>query len=314
MSEKHPSLVDWDSEKRPNTFVVGAPKCGTTALCHYLDQHPDVFMSSPKEPHYFVGKEMPRKARVFAETERYARLFLDVAGNQKTIAEGSVWYLYSQTALQNISQFNPESKIIVMLRRPDEMVYSMHNQAVGNFSEDIIDFNEAWKTAIGGNHRSSWSPLCDEHSKLDYHRIALFSKQLERLFRYFPKNQVHIIFYDDFKQRTRESFDEVLLFLGLESVDVNTRKVNESQVVVNRTVGRFLTKPPPFAMEMSRQVKKLLGVEKLGMRKWLRTFNNRVQSRSPIDPLIRAEIISYYREDIIKLGKMCDRDLSHWLR
>ena len=188
------SLFEWDFSKSPNTFIVGAPKCGTTAMCNYLAQHPNVFMSKPKEPHYFVGSEMPGKAREFAETERYARCFDGSGERHRIIAEGSVWYLYSQTAPRNISQFRPESKIIAMLRRPDEMVYSMHNQAVVNFSEDILNFDQAWNTAIAGNHRTSWPDLCDERSKLDYHRIAMYSEQLERLYKYFPKRQVQVIF------------------------------------------------------------------------------------------------------------------------
>ena len=307
------SLFEWEFAKKPNTFVVGAPKCGTTAMCDYLAQHPQVFMSKPKEPHFFVGSEMPGKARVFAEEERYARLFDEVEDRHRIVAEGSVWYLYSQTALRNISRFQPDSRIIVMLRRPDEMVYSMHNEAVANFSEDILNFDQAWNTALAGNDRISWSDLCDERSKLDYHRIAMYSEQITRIYKYFPKQQVKVIFYDDFKFDTKICFEDVLNFLELNSIDVNLSKINQSRVVSNRALGRFLRKPPPTVMKISRIVKELMHVDKLGWRDRLESRNSYVQSREPINPSTRAEIICHYRSDVITLGEMCNRDLSHWL-
>ena len=314
LQKPSPSSVRWEPGKRPNTFVVGAPKCGTTALCTYLSQHPNVFMSEPKEPHYFVGEEMPGKARAFAKEERYARVFSAVQSEHKVVAEGAVWYLYSQTALRNIRDFNPDARIVVMVRRPDEMVYSMHNMAVVNFSEDILDFDMAWKTALAGNKRSSWSSRCDERSKLDYHRIAFFSEQLERVYNYFPKDQVKVVFYDDFKSDTDKCFQEVLVFLGLESWKVPLDKVNESKVVVNRALGWFLRKPPPSVMAFAGLLKKVLGREKLGWRSRLDSINTRVQSRQPINPTTRTEIISHYRKDIVQLGQMFGRDLSHWLK
>ena len=303
----------WAAEKRPNTFVVGAPKCGTTALCSYLGQHPEVFVSNPKEPHYFVGHEMPAKARVFAEEERYAKLF-DKVDDNKVICEGSVWYLFSKTALRRIKEFNADSNIIVMLRRPDEMVYSMHNMAVVNFSEDILDFDVAWRTALDGNQRKSWSKLCDERSKLDYHKIALYSEQLSRVYEHFPPEQVHIVFYDDFRQDTRRSFFQVLDFLSLGHSEVNLEKVNESQIVNNRTVGRFLRKPPATIMKSSRIVKRLLGIKKLGVRDKFESMNRQVSARKPLNPETREEIINHYREDINKLSILCDRDLAKWLK
>lgn len=306
--------VIWNGRKRPNTFIVGAPKCGTTALCTYLSQHPNVFVSKPKEPHYFVGDEMPGKARDFAKEERYARVFNEVEPEHRVVAEGSVWYLYSKSAILNIHKFNPDARIIVMVRRPDEMVYSMHNTAVVNFSENITKFDEAWQTAIAGNNRTSWSPLCDERSKLDYHRIALFSEQIERVYRFFPTKQVKVIFYDDFKDDTQASFDDVLRFLELGSHAVNLEKVNESKVVINQSLGRLLRNPPPVVMGIARQLKHVMGAEKLGWRDRLNSMNRRVRDRKPLNPATRSDIIHHYSEDIAKLGKMFGRDLSHWLR
>lgn len=296
----------------PNTFVVGAPKCGTTALCDYLNQHPQAFVSRIKEPHYFVKEEMPGKASRM-DWNRYQSLFMESSDEHKVRAEGSVWYLYSQTALANIHDFNPDARIIAMLRRPDEMVYSMHNQAVVGFGEDILDFNEAWRVAINGNQRASFPKLCDEPSKLCYDRIARYAEQLERVYRHFPADQVHVVFYDDFKQRTEESYQQVLQFLGLPAHDIDFKRINESRVVRNRIIGRFLRKPPKSVLQLTGLIRKATGIKSLGWRDKLARANVKTVARKKLDESVRIEIVDAYKSDILKLQLLCKRDLSDWL-
>ena len=127
--------------KKPDFFIVGAPKCGTTALAEYLRQHPDVFFSDPKEPCYFCN-DFPRKRYVESESD-YTALFRK-AKSGSILGEGSVWYLYSECAIENIYQFNPNAKIIAMIRNPVDLVYSLHSQLVYSGEETISDFEEAW--------------------------------------------------------------------------------------------------------------------------------------------------------------------------
>ena len=107
----------------PNFFIVGAPKCGTTALCEYLKYHPNVFMSTPKEPHYFA-EDFERYRHVKTE-DKYLALFGDCNDRHLMIGEASVFYLRSTRAVSLIRDFNPDAKIIVMLRNPVDMVYSL---------------------------------------------------------------------------------------------------------------------------------------------------------------------------------------------
>ena len=94
---------------KPNLFIVGAPKCGTTSMFSYLQQHPDIFMSNNKEPHYF-GSDLTRIGNLYNFTENeYLKLFLN-ANNEKIIGEASTHYLYSKTAPKEIKSFNKESK------------------------------------------------------------------------------------------------------------------------------------------------------------------------------------------------------------
>src|SRR6266498_2750548 len=98
---------------KPNFFIVGAPKCGTTALYEYLRRHPHIFMPKLKEPHFFaldLGHPM-------VKTEvHYASLFADSTKEHMRVGEASVYYLYSAVALPAIHAFNPDAKIIAMVR------------------------------------------------------------------------------------------------------------------------------------------------------------------------------------------------------
>src|SRR5262245_23105956 len=114
---------------RPNFFIAGAPRCGTTSLWAYLRQHPDIFMCA-KEPHAF-GRDLDSNGtgrfEEFRELDRYLRLF-EKAGAAKRVGDASPFYLYSRSAPAEIKSFDPEAKIIIVLRNPVDMVYSVYQK------------------------------------------------------------------------------------------------------------------------------------------------------------------------------------------
>jgi hypothetical protein len=105
--------------KKPDFFIVGAPKCGTTSLSEYLKQHPEIFMSEPKEPHFF-GTDLESywggRFERYRDVHKYLSLFANVQ-DEIRVGEASPWYLYSKRAAEEIKQFNPASRIIILLRR-----------------------------------------------------------------------------------------------------------------------------------------------------------------------------------------------------
>ena len=126
--------------KRPDTFVVGAFKSGTTALYEYLRAHPQIFMCVPKEPMYFGADLTPRYRRM--TEQEYLALFADAQPGQRA-GEASPWYLYSHSAPAEIAHFAPDARIIVMLRNPVDVMHAQHGQLVFNRREDITDFAAA---------------------------------------------------------------------------------------------------------------------------------------------------------------------------
>src|SRR5687767_6541194 len=125
---------------RPNFFIPGAPKCGTSSLHDYLAQHPDVFMSEDmKEPGFFNPDLRVNLVRRAATEQKYLSLFKDAAGKRR-VGESSTWYMLSSVAAQLINSFDPASKAILMLRNPVDAMYSLHGQLLWSCNEDITDF------------------------------------------------------------------------------------------------------------------------------------------------------------------------------
>src|SRR3989339_415720 len=126
--------------RKPDFFIVGAPKSGTTAMCTYLKQHPEIFMPEKKESHFF-GTDL-NSPRFIRDKKIYLSLF-SKAKDERRVGESSVWYLYSKKAASEIKEFSPSASIIIMLRNPVDMLYSQHSQFLYNGNEDIACFEEA---------------------------------------------------------------------------------------------------------------------------------------------------------------------------
>jgi len=181
------------SGMRPNFFIVGAPKCGTTAFYEYLRLHPEIFMSVPKEPHYF-GSDLLRK-RARPTLSQYLSCF-EGAELKKRVGEASVFYLYSSRAAAEIKEFCPEARIIIMLRNPVEMLYSLHSELLFTMYEDIVDF-EAALEAEADRKLGLRVPRGARHvNYLFYRDIGRFSSQVQRYFDAFGRANAHLVVYD----------------------------------------------------------------------------------------------------------------------
>jgi hypothetical protein len=126
---------------KPNLFVIGAPTCGTSSLLHYLATHPKVFVSKVKEPHFFNSDS---KHRYFYSIESYLKLFEKATPLHKYRCEGSVWYLYSKSAIDEILKFDPDAKFIIMLRNPVFMYFSIHQELYFGGAENNRSPIKAW--------------------------------------------------------------------------------------------------------------------------------------------------------------------------
>lgn len=125
--------------RKPNLFILGAPKCGTTSLMDWLGQHPTIYASPYKEPHFFYSPYSPPLS-----LKEYASLFARVETSHEYLAEGSTWYLFSWIAVQRILEFNPEARFILCLRNSLEMLPSFSAQKRLSGVKALPVLEDAW--------------------------------------------------------------------------------------------------------------------------------------------------------------------------
>jgi len=298
--------------RKPNFFIVGAPKCGTTALSEYLRRHPNLFFTDPKEPHYFLF-DYPYRRHTHS-LPQYMDMFAKQTKKHTAIGEGSIWYLFSKLAIKNIIDYNDKAKIIVMLRNPVEMVYSMHSQFIYSRTEYIRDFRKAWEVQgerLRGRFIHKSNPPHPDF--LQYKSIAKYGDQLERLYRYCSKDMVKIILYDDFKCNTKIVYDETLEFLGLEPFRMNEfSKINVNKTWRNLDLAMFTARPPKSLMKLVDAFKAVTGIKRLGLNVMIQNINTSVKIRKPLSDEMRSVLIEEYKNDITKLSGIIGRDLSNW--
>ena len=299
--------------KKPNFFIVGAPKCGTTALYTYLLSHPRIFMPRQKEPHFF-SQDLHTGGGDIRTLEEYLRLFMRANKYHIAIGEASVLYMFSSVAIPQIREFNPDAKLIVMVRNPIDMIQSYHNQVVFSLHENEVDFEKAWR--LQGERRRSESipPTCENPKFLFYSDVAKLGEQVEKISESFPPEQVKIILFDDFRSSTLSSYKDVLEFL---SVPYDGRKrfpqVNPSKDYRLRFLARALFKPPSLLVALLGGLKKMLGVRSLGWGTALKKIVTKKVDRGPISADLRRELVEEFRGDVALLSRQLGRDLNHWL-
>lgn len=296
--------------RHPDFFIVGAPKCGTTALYHFLNQHPEIYLPGAKELHFF-GSDLDLRV-VRPNRKQYLSLFADVR-DEKRVGEASVWYLYSKKAAAEIKQIYPSADIIIMLRNPVEMLYSLHSQFLYNGNEDISDFRLALD-AENDRKRGLRIPKSVIHVPgLFYRETVKYAEQVERYFRVFGKEHVHVIIYDDFARDAAEIYCKTCDFLGVANdFAPEVSVINPNKKVRSAVLRRFLTRPPSW----SRKVGRLLIPRYFrdNMKRTLSQLNMQYISRAPMEAELRRKLMREFISDVEKLSALLDKDLSRWCR
>lgn len=293
----------------PNFFIVGAPKCGTTALHAYLAQHPDVFMSDPKEPHFF-GSDLEFRYRRRPTDEQY-RSYFAKAGDRRRIGEASVWYLYSERAAEEIRAAVPNASIVAMLRDPVEMIASLHSQFVYNGHEDL-PLAEALAAEEDRAAGRRIPPPANFARGLLYRQVAAYAPQLQRYIDAFGRERVHVILYDDFRADPGSVYRDLLTFL---EVDNNHRPdfavVNASKRSRSLLLRRALNDPPEWLRSLARRV------AYPALRRRLYRSVVRLNSEATPREVLGPEATARLREEMADRNRLLEallgRSLSGWL-
>lgn len=293
--------------------MIGAPKCGTTALSEYLRMHPNIYMSMPKELFYFAD-DFPAYRQATTKEEYLEKFFQDVTTQHKAVGEASALYLYSSVALENLYQFNPNAKIIVMLRNPIDVVYSYHSQLLYDGDENEPDFEQAWKLQTSREKGLQISLFCREPRLLQYAEFGKLGQQIEHLLSIFPREQIHIIWFEEFANSTQLVYEKVLEFLEVPTDNrIEFERYNVNKTHKSSLLGKVTQKTPEFLINAAMKTKQIMGFSRWGIMDAIRKFNSKTASRQPLSVDFKAELIAEFATDIQKLSCLLDKDLSDWL-
>lgn len=296
----------------PNFLVFGAAKSGTTSIYKYLEQHPDVFMSSFKEPGFFAfegekptlngpGAQKWVDKWVVTDLESYQKLFTDYNG-EKAIGEASPYYIYYPKSAATIHKHVPNIKLIAILRNPVDRAFSNYVWAVRDRAESITNFQDAL-AAEENRIQENWGP------KWHYKNQGFYYRQLKPYYELFKREQIKIYLYENFVKQPVAVMQDIFDFLEIDDsfVPNMSRKHNKSRIPKNKFWHQFLDKPNPF----KSIIKPLLPLD---FRQNLKQNAKEKNLFKPtITPEIRQQLIAEYREDISKLQDLIGQDLSKWL-
>ena len=301
------------SEKNlmPNFLIIGAAKAGTTALYRYMEQHPQIYMSPVKETKFFVfdGKKVNYQGlgdqeanrQVINDIQTYQAQFKDVT-DEIAIGEASPLYLYDAEAPKRIHSYLPDVKLIAILRHPVDRAYSSFLHLIRDQRESITDFSLALKEEdkrINNNWALLWH----------YKNAGFYHIQLKRYYDIFNRSHIKVYLYEDLNKRPLELVQDIFNFLGVDETFMPdmTTKHNVSAIPKNRALHTFLTKKNPiksalkllFPKELRENITTSLKARNIG--------------KPELSPRLREELQREYRQDILNLQDLIQRDLSHWL-
>ena len=305
--------------KKPDFFIAGQSKSGTTALYHFLRAHPRIHMSRPKEPNYFAKDfcRDPDPAGSFhPRTEEEYLSFFAGAGPDDLCGEASACYLYSKVAAREIHAFNPEAKLIAMLREPVDFLYSYYLQQLKNpitEGEDAPDFETALALEAERKAGRRIPNGCLVPELLYYSERIRYADQLERVYASFDPAQVLVIIYDDFRRDNAAVYRQVLEFLGVDPTFTPRFETHNKGAELRskrmQTLMRKVTFGDGWAAPIKKAVKALLPRE---VRKGMvdAVYKKVVfKPKEGLDPDLVRRLKRDFRPEVEKIGAMLGRDL-----
>lgn len=297
--------------KKPDFFILGAPKCGTTSMDNWLRLHPLIYMAT-KEPHYFNTEHQNRNIK---NLDNYQALFASAIDAHLAVGETSVRYLYSDMAVANILDYNPKAKFVVMLRNPIDMVYSWYNQVYFSGMEDVRCFDKAWHLQDERQAQQRIPKKCREVKMLYYGKVCSLGEQLQRLYTQVSLSRVHLIFFDDLTKNPTKIYKSLLNFLGVPDDNRQYFPIYNS----SKTFRLHHLKNLPSKLDYLSHIKQKLNIKKkfginLLLTKFIEKNNVIKKKRPPLSSQMRQTLIDYFQDDIILLANITKRDLAHWIQ
>jgi hypothetical protein len=298
------------AERRPDFFIVGAPKGGTTAMYHYLRLHPELFLPARKELRFF-GADLDIRDRRPLTAAEYLACF-DEAGDAARVGTAYVWYLYSRTAAREIAEFAPGAQIIAMLRNPVEMLPALHSENLSNGNEEIADFDAAWEAEADRRAGRRIPPHAHLPQGLLYSEVPRYAEQIERYFEAFGRDRVRVILFDEFRADPATAYRDTLAFLGVadDFRPPSFAVINANRRLRSERLRHFLARPPAAPRRLIHHL--VPRPVRRGLFDWAKGLNVRSVPRQPLSDATRERIRAAFRDEVTRLSELLERDLSSW--
>jgi hypothetical protein len=295
----------------PDFYIVGAPKCGTTALYTYLREHPSVFLPIRKEPHFFDSDLV--NTRAIRNERQYLGMFAN-APPESLRGEASSLYLFSQVAIRDIAAVRPDAKLIVLLRNPAAAAEAFHAHLVSHFAEDIHSFEAAWRAQQDRAAGRRVPINCAEPLQLQYSQLYAYRDQLERAFAAIPTSQIKILIYEEFFSAPERYYGEVQDFLNLRRVARATfDRVNPGRIPTRLRLHRLIA-APPFPVSLTYRPLRYIS-HKFGLglgRRAMRLVKTEAGMREAVSLPFRKELDAFVERETSALEELLKRNLDLW--
>lgn len=263
-----------------NFLLIGAAKSATTSLSNALSQHPDICFSNPKEPEFFCKDNWRDKI------ENYHSLFKQKS--VKLYGEGSTNYSkfphYNKNIHKDIFDYNPNMKIIYMMRHPIDRIVSHYIHSYNRGHESINDINIALT------------------SNTHYIDTARYAFQIEPYITHFGRKNVLLLFFEDFISNPQQVLNTTFDFLDINRIELNPKTLNSNKSFNRRVIHHKYDNPKTIFEKIKK-----------GMMIFKNYFSGDFISKKP---KLNTETIAYIMDniegDIKKIEDLSNRNLSHW--
>lgn len=317
MSVQLPNALESGPREIASAFLIGAPRCGTTFLAKTLAAHPNVCFSKPKETHFFVRDAPGLPPEQWGESF-LRRHFAHLEAGHALIVEGSPLQLRDPDAIDRLLRFDPETRFVVALRNPIEMIHSFHARLVFLLDEDEPDFERAWSLQAARARGERIPRRCRDAASLQYRAMASLGSQLERLVARVGRARVHVVLFDDVATAPLPAYRALLAFLDLpDDGRTRFRRTNEHREFRHAWAQPWVMNPPRFVMTWleARQRRGKPRPEWVRtLRRRLKRWNTRKSRRTPLSPSMHERLQRELDDEIGRLERLLARDLGHWRR
>ncbi len=301
----------------PDFLIIGAPKAGTTALHAALVQHPQLYLSTPKEPKYFLTNgARPRRTHHRGpgdahssqewiwRRERYEQLF-DAAPPGTVTGESTPFYLWDRAAHRRMAEAVPRAKLIAIIRDPIDRAYSNWTHLRADGLEPESDFRAACALEDQRAARG-WAPFWR------YLGLGRYGEQLAHLYEHFPREQVHVLRYRALIDEPARTLDDIARFLGVETGRVD--RIPGSNLKAWAEPSR-LNAGLRYAMRGGAALGGFAPPRlwRQAQRPLLAALHRGSAHRPALDVEVRRELVDRFRDDVAKLETLLGHSFQDWL-